>query len=109
MRRIKLRRKISKINILLIIILLLIFCLILVFKFINKRVNPLLMNYAELESKKIASIIINEAINKNITSNIKIDELFIITKDDKVVDSISGESEVADVVTTLKTNGIINK
>lgn len=41
------------------------------------------MNYAELESKKIASIIINEAINKNITSNIKIDELFIITKDDK--------------------------
>lgn len=50
-------------------------------KFINMKVNPILLDYAELESRKLASIIINNAVSKNVTQNIDIDELFLITKD----------------------------
>lgn len=85
MRRIKLRRKYylfkkdSKFKSFIIIFIIIAFALILSLKFINAKVMPVLLNYASLESRKIASIIINEAVSKNV-SNSSVDELFIITK-----------------------------
>lgn len=65
-----------------VIVLLLLFVVILLcLKFINKKVSPVLLDYAELESRKLASIIINNAVSKNVTENIDIDELFMITRD----------------------------
>lgn len=87
MKRIRLKRKIylfkkkNKSKLLIIAILILIFCIWLSLKFINSKVNPILLDYAELESRKLASIVINNAIAKNVTENINIDELFIITRD----------------------------
>lgn len=71
----------SKINLFIFIIILLFVMILFVLNFINLKVNPVLLDYAEMEAKKIASIIINDAVNQNITNDINIDELFIMTKD----------------------------
>ena len=55
--------------------------IILIFKLIDKKVSPVLLNYAELEARKVASIVINSAINKEISKNIDLEKLFIISKD----------------------------
>lgn len=59
----------------------LIIAIILIFRFIDKKVSPVLLNYAELEIRKVASVVINSAINKEISKSINLDELFIISKD----------------------------
>ena len=51
------------------------------FRFIDKKASPILLNYAELEARKVASVIINSAINKEVSKNINLEELFIISKD----------------------------
>lgn len=84
-RKIHLKKKFNffkkKINFIFFIIILLIIMIIIVLNFINLKVNPILLDYAEMESRKIASIIINDAVKQNITDDIDVDELFIITKD----------------------------
>lgn len=86
--RIHLKRKINFIkrgnktkNIIVLIAIFLIICIIAVFRFINNRVSPVILNYAELEARNLASLIINSAINKNISKTIDFDNLFIISKD----------------------------
>lgn len=59
----------------------LIISIILIFKFIDQKVSPVLLNYAELEARKVASVVINSAINKEVSKNINLDNLFIISKD----------------------------
>ena len=87
-RRIKLKRKQRKINRVILIILILIVILILTLKFISLKANPVLLDYAGMESHKLVSIVINDAINKNITENIDIEELFIITKEEDDIKAI---------------------
>ena len=85
MRRMRLKRKIKMfnkpINAIVFIIIVFIIAFFLLLKVVNLKVNPVLFEYAELESRKLASIIINNAVAKNVTENIDIDELFIITRD----------------------------
>lgn len=89
MKRMRLKRRIylfkngNKSKILIIILLGIIICVWLSLRFINNKASPILFSYAELESKKLASIVINDAIAKNVTNDINIDELFLITKDSK--------------------------
>jgi len=86
MPRIKLKGKkrirLSKANLFVIIVIMLILAIYFSLRFINMKVNPILLDYAELESRKIASIVINNAVNKNVTQNINVDDLFLITKDE---------------------------
>lgn len=85
-RKIKLRGKkrikFNKPKLIIVILILIILFVIMTLRFMNLKVNPVLFNYAELEARKLASIIINNAISKNVTQNINIDELFLITRDD---------------------------
>ncbi len=55
--------------------------IVLTLNFISLKVNPVLLDYAQMEARKIASIIINDAVNQKITNDIDIEELFIITRD----------------------------
>lgn len=86
-KRIHLRKKIilfnkkKKMNIFIFTTVLIVIFLFLIFKFINKQVSPVILNYAELEARKLATLVINTAINKNISNKIKSDEIFLITKD----------------------------
>lgn len=81
----KLKRKYplfnKPINIIIFIIIFFVVSLFITFKWFNLKVSPILFEYAQLESRKLASIIINNAVAKNVTENIDIDELFLITRD----------------------------
>lgn len=62
-----------------IVILALIFSLILIYQF-NKKANPILINYAESEVKKITTTIINESIDREEIDKMDINNLFEISK-----------------------------
>lgn len=91
-RRIRLKKKFiffkKKSNIFIFIIIFLIIMIILCFDYINAKVNPILLDYGEMEARKIASIIINDAIKKNVTDNIDVDELFLISYENNEVKTI---------------------
>lgn len=84
-KRIHLKRKFSffkkKINFVIFIVIILIIMIVLTLNFISLKVNPVLLDYAQMEARKIASIIINDAVNQKITNDIDVEELFIITRD----------------------------
>lgn len=75
------RLNISKGKLFVFIIIFLFLAIYFSLKYINLKVNPILLDYAELESRKIASIVINNAVNKNVTENVDVEDLFLITKD----------------------------
>lgn len=81
-KKIKWKFKMSKINILVYIIVAILISVFLLFKYINKRVSPILLDYAEMESRKLASIVVSKAINKEIASELTVENLFVITKSD---------------------------
>ena len=83
-KKIRLKKRIcffKRKNLTILIIIFLILMIILCLNFISLKVNPILLDYGELEARKIASIIINDAVSQKITDEILIDDLFIITKD----------------------------
>ena len=75
-----------KSNIVVLVLLSIFFGIIWLFWYANKRFTPLIMEYAEIQSQKIATLVINQAITKSVTEQIDVEDLFIITKDaaDKV-------------------------
>lgn len=82
MKKIKLKKiKYKKAKIMIISFVLVFICLCFLFRYINLKASPILLNYAELETKKLISIITNEAVSKNITDSLDVEELFLITKD----------------------------
>lgn len=70
----------NKINIIIYIFILLVIAIVFLFRYINKRVSPILLDYAEMESKKLASIVVSKAINSEVASSLTVENLFIITK-----------------------------
>lgn len=46
----------------------------------SKRATPILLTHAELETKKLATVIINRAISKQMANEINLEELIITTK-----------------------------
>lgn len=101
MKRIRLKRK-FKIKNSILIVLLLIISLFLSFKFINLKVNPILLDYANMEARKLSSIIINDAVSKNFKS-INVDDLFIIIKDNEEIKSIDFNPIIVNQVLTSTT------
>ena len=101
MKKIRLKKKI-KFKTSILVVILLIICLFLALRFINKKVNPVLLDYANMEARKLASIIINDSISKNFKS-INVDELFIITKDGEEIKSIDFNPIIVNQVLTSTT------
>lgn len=97
----------SKRQLLVLIIIALIMGIFFVLRFINQKVNPVLLDYAELESRKLASIIINNAVSKNVTENIDIEELFMITRDsDGEIKTIDFNPITVNKILTQTTNSV---
>ena len=78
---IKLKKRINKKNRIIIIFILLIITISFVFTYINKKITPLLIVYAEKKSRSVATSIINQAISNDALKNLNKDKLFIETKD----------------------------
>lgn len=83
-RRMHIRKKwflFPKINKWIIVIFFLFISVILSLQFISKKISPGLMEYAELQSKKLVTLFINSAITEAISEDLEADSLFLITKD----------------------------
>jgi len=85
-KKIRLRKKIStkkilKTHIILLSILFLVLSVFLLFKFLNKKASPILLEYADEELKKLSNIIINKSISKHLVENTEIDNLFVVARD----------------------------
>lgn len=52
------------------------------FWFMNKKLTPVIMDYAEIQAGRIATLVINQAITKEVTNEMDMDDLFIILKND---------------------------
>ena len=68
-------------NRVILIIIIIVILVILNLNILNRRVLPKVMNYAEQESYKIGTLIINDAVSKKVVEELNIDDLFIITYD----------------------------
>lgn len=73
--RIKLKNKIA------ILITIILILTIISLNFLNNKIMPKLMAYAKIESEKLGTLLINDAISKKVIETLDIDDLFIITKD----------------------------
>ncbi|MDD4733476.1 MAG: sporulation protein YunB [Bacilli bacterium] len=79
MKRMKTKRKQKRINFIPTIIVLLFIFLIYTFNQINKVISPLLLEYAEIETKKFSSIIINQSVTKDMLE--QLNDIYVIDKD----------------------------
>ena len=81
--------------------------LILSFKMLNKKVSPVLFNYAELEIKRLSTLVITKAVSKHVTEDLDIEKLFIITKDDNgEIKTIDFNSALVNKFLTTTTNSV---
>ncbi|OKL37729.1 sporulation protein YunB [Domibacillus mangrovi] len=61
-------------------VLLFIIGLLFIFWLINRNLQPLLLNYADAQTEKIASMVLQKAISKEITDNLDIKDIMITDK-----------------------------
>lgn len=89
--KLKKRRKIKKENnkkkiilnkILIILTFVTVITFIVIYIF-DKKATPILLNHAELETKRLATVIINRAVSKQIANEITLDELIITNKNNE--------------------------
>lgn len=109
MRKMKLKhKKIS--NIIILIIILVIICILIIFKIFNNRIRPVFLNIAESEAKKIATLVINDAVSRQLASDLTVDKLFNMTTDNKGnITSIDFNSVMVNkVLTTTTSTTILN-
>lgn len=89
-RKVKLKRKwklfrkksLRKSQKIVLIIICLLVSLCLCFYKINQSVSPILIHYAETEMKHLSSLVITKAVTKQMTEQLKFDDLFLIDKND---------------------------
>lgn len=77
MKRIKLRRhKHKKINVITLIIILIVVSVLFIFSYIGNHVTPVILNYAEKQAKKIAVLVISQAVSEEVLNNFDDTDLF---------------------------------
>lgn len=100
-------KKMKVINKIILIFIILVFFIVLTFKFINEKVSPILLSYAESSVKKLTNLVINRAISKQVAEDLSIDDLFIITKDGKdEIKTIDFNPILVNKTLTIITNNI---
>ena len=98
---------IKKMNLVILSLIFIFILIILLFKIINERVNPILLSYAELETKKFASIIINKAIEKNVATDLVIEDLYIVSKNENnEISSVDFNPAIVNKVLTKVTSSV---
>ena len=102
-KRIVLKRR----NIVLSIIIMIIITIIFMFNFINKRVTPLFLDLASSETEKLATLIINDAVGKQVSDGLDSNSLYNINKDSKGnISSIDFNSITVNKLLTTITSSI---
>ena len=61
-------------------LILIIFFMFFWFHLLNKEASPILLSYAELETTKLATLIINKAVSNQVSQELTVDDLIITSK-----------------------------
>ena len=80
-------KKKFKINNSILVIILIIVGIYISLRIISKKLTPILFNYAENETRRVANIIVSKAVNSSSLKEID-DDFFIITKENDTIKSI---------------------
>lgn len=75
--RLKKKRKLKTSDFLVIIITSIIITIFIVFKVINSYITPVIMNYANIQAKKIATLVISKAVNEKLSQDFKNTDIFL--------------------------------
>ncbi len=109
MKKIKLRkkRKFDKLNTIIIVIILLLLSIIMLLGYINSKLSPLLFDFAELQTEKLANLIINRAVNKQVANGIDINKLFsTIQNNNGEIQTIDFNPTIVNKVLNITTNAV---
>ena len=107
MKRIKLKHNKSLINKLIIIVILLLVGILFGLNALDKKVSPVLLNYAELEVKRLSTLVVTKAISKHVTEDLDVDNMFEISKDsNENVNSVDYNPIVVNKFLTTVTSSI---
>lgn len=82
MKKIKIKKKRKPLNTFFYILIAAIISSFLIINYVNNKITPSFFKYAEIETKKISNIIINDSIAQTITKKAKPDEIFEVVKDE---------------------------
>ena len=77
------KKRVKKINIIIIISILIFISIIYSLYFINKRYSTVFLDYASVRAKKIATLVINSAVTNEIISKYSAEDLFINKKNEE--------------------------
>lgn len=89
-----------------VLVIFIIIGIILGFMLISKKVTPILMMTAKEETNKLSTIIINDAIKKQVVDGISFDKLFIITYENDEIATIDFDSVIVNKVLSTITSSI---
>ncbi len=78
------------------------------FELVRKKVTPVMMITAEEECRKLSSIIINDAIKKQVVDGLNFDKLFIITYEQDKIATIDFDSVIVNKVLSTITSTVQN-
>ncbi|MDD2203023.1 MAG: sporulation protein YunB [Bacilli bacterium] len=103
----KRKRKFDKINQIIIVIILLFLSITMFLGYINAKLSPLLLDFAEIETAKFANLIINRAVTKQITNEIDIDKLFSTIKNNNgEIQTVDFNPTIVNKVLNMTTNAV---
>lgn len=92
-------------NVFILIIIALFISIYLLISFIGKKIYPMLLNYGEMEIKKITTLIINKAVSKQLSTNMNIDDLFKTNKsEDGTINSVDFNPVIVNKVLNITTS-----
>lgn len=111
MNKAKLKRKlninINKKDSIVILVIFIIISLLLSFIYINKKVTPLILSVAKNETEKMATLVINNAVNNEAANSLDTDKLFTVLKSkDGTINSVDFNSSLVNRFLTKITNNI---
>lgn len=108
MSKMKLKHKLKFSNIVVILVILISIGVMILFKIFNTKLKPVFLKIANSETKKIATLIINDSVSKQLTSDLTFDNLFNIIKDNNGnINSIDLNSIIVNKLLTTTTNTAI--
>ena len=86
----RLRRKSrfsNKRDVLVFVMILIFLCTFFIFQLLSKYISPILLNYAEIETTKLSTLIINKAVENQVSNNFKPEDMIntITNKNGEIV------------------------
>ena len=90
------RKKVTFLLLIIIVVLIISFSIV---NFIDKKITPVVMNYGKSEIKKIVSIVINRSIRDDLLEDGILDKLFIVTKDNNEISTVTLDSVIVNKIT----------